>query len=181
MVTNKHVNRITSFVLGTTAAFLCVTGLSPVTALAQDDNYTTPPPECATSNVEIIWDDCDNQDGIRPDSLNVFLAVDGESVDIAALSEENGWYVEKKDLPTRINGEDVTWSWKEQGVAGYNPGVYNQDGTVTVITNTVTQLAKPDDDQKQPKRGGDTWVVFEEYDTALGGETIINHVGDCFD
>ena len=111
MVTNKHVNRITSFVLGTTAAFLCVTGLSPVTALAQDDNYTTPPPECATSNVEIIWDDCDNQDGIRPDSLNVFLAVDGESVDIAALSEENGWSCSFGERP-----------------------VFNDDGTQRVFT-----------------------------------------------
>ena len=135
-------------------------------------------PETTSASVSKVWDDNNNAQKIRPTTLAVTLLPTGE---VFVLSEENGWYVEKKDLPTRINGEDVTWSWKEQGVAGYNPGVYNQDGTVTVITNTVTQLAKPDDDQKQPKRGGDTWVVFEEYDTALGGETIINHVGDCFD
>ena len=135
-------------------------------------------PETTSASVSKVWDDNNNAQKIRPTTLAVTLLPTGE---VFVLSEENGWYVEKKDLPTRINGEEVTWSWKEQGVAGYNPGVYNQDGTVTVITNTVTQLAKPDDDQKQPKRGGDTWVVFEEYDTALGGETIINHVGDCFD
>ena len=28
--------------------------------------------------------------------------------------------------------------------------------------------------------GGD-FAIFEEYQTALGVETIINHVGDCFD
>ena len=31
------------------------------------------------------------------------------------------------------------------------------------------------------KTPGGGWVIFEEYDTALGGETLINHVGDCFD
>lgn len=28
---------------------------------------------------------------------------------------------------------------------------------------------------------GNLWFIFEEYETALGGEILINHVGDCFD
>ena len=111
MVTNKHVNRITSFILGTAAVFLCVTGLFPAEALAQDDNNTDPPAECAASDVEIIWDDCDNQDGIRPVFLNVFLSVDREGVDIAALSEENGWSCSFGERP-----------------------VFNDDGTQRVFT-----------------------------------------------
>ena len=31
----------------------------------------------------------------------------------------------------------------------------------------------------QPK--GEGYVIFEDYNTALGGAILINHVGDCFD
>ena len=31
------------------------------------------------------------------------------------------------------------------------------------------------------KTGGDNWAIFDEYDTPLGGQLLINHVGDCFD
>jgi hypothetical protein len=56
-----------------------------------------------------------------------------------------------------------------------------QEGTVTTFANRYVPMANGEEDKPQPKKGGDTWTVFEEYDTALGGETIINHVGDCFD
>jgi hypothetical protein len=52
---------------------------------------------------------------------------------------------------------------------------------MTVLTNKVVKLVKVPADQPQPKVPGAIWYVFEEYDTALGGDILINHVGDCFD
>ena len=55
------------------------------------------------------------------------------------------------------------------------------NGALTTFTNKVVKLVKVPADQPQPKMPGSKWVIFEEYDTALGGELLINHVGDCFD
>ena len=32
-----------------------------------------------------------------------------------------------------------------------------------------------------PKTAGETVYEFDEYETPLGVEIVINHVGDCFD
>ena len=45
-------------------------------------------------------------------------------------------------------------------------------------TATHWKPTTPDDGRKVP---GKPTVVFEDYDTPLGVEVIINHVGDCFD
>ena len=37
------------------------------------------------------------------------------------------------------------------------------------------------DEVEKPKVPGNTWYVFDEYETPLGVEVMINHVGDCFD
>jgi hypothetical protein len=52
---------------------------------------------------------------------------------------------------------------------------------VTTFTNHFVNVPKVPPTNGNPKTPGEGWVVFEEYETALGGETLINHVGDCFD
>ena len=50
-----------------------------------------------------------------------------------------------------------------------------------VFTNTRWTPPGDNPPGKPPKTPGDTWYVFEDYDTPLGVEVVINHVGDCFD
>ena len=50
-----------------------------------------------------------------------------------------------------------------------------------VFTNALWTRPDTPTAGRTPKTTGETWYVFEEYDTPLGVEVTINHVGDCFD
>ncbi len=135
-------------------------------------------PEVTSASVLKIWDDKDNAQHIRPTSIAVTLLPVGE---VYVLSEANGWFVERTDLPTKINGQPVTYSWKEEEIVGYTLSGQSAAGAAYVFTNRAREIPDIPPDQPQPKTPGGGWVIFEEYDTALGGDILINHVGDCFD
>jgi len=140
------------------------------------NNYT---PEVTSVSVGKAWDDGNNAQGIRPSSIAVTLMPVGQ---VYVLNEANGWNVMVSDLPTRINGQEVTYSWREQEVVGYVQGNTSVNGISTVFTNRLARIPEVPEDQPQPDvPRGTGWVIFGEYDTALGGNVLINHVGDCFD
>lgn len=128
-------------------------------------------------SVSKIWDDDGNDMKIRPKSIHVTLS-NGTSV---LLSASNGWTATITGLPTVVNGQPVDYTWTEQEVPGYRQSGKDTAGDMTVFTNRVVKLVKVPADQPQPKVPGAIWYLFEEYDTALGGGILINHVGDCFD
>ena len=97
------------------------------------------------------------------------------------LSEANGWTVTINNLPTRVNGKPVTYTWTEQTVIAYKQSKVEQQGNTTIFTNSFTQIPKVPELPKKPTVPDGTWERFEEYATPLGVQTIINHVGDCFD
>ena len=135
-------------------------------------------PELTSRTVSKVWDDNDNNLKLRPTSLAVVLHPVNT---VYVLTEENGWTVTADNLPTKIGGEDVEYFWTEQKVVAYtadDPAI-NED--VTVFTNHVTQIPELPPEYKKGKVPGGEFAVFGEYDTALGLEVIINHVGDCFD
>ena len=135
-------------------------------------------PEVTSASFRKAWDDNGDEQERRPKSIAVTLLPVGE---VYVLNEENGWTVTLNNLPTRINGEDVTYTWKEQETAGYVLAGAVTDGTATTFTNKIAKLPDIPKDQAQPKLPQGRWAVFEEYDTALGIPILINHVGDCFD
>ena len=139
------------------------------------NNYT---PEVTSATVSKVWDDGNNDQRIRPTSLAVTLLPVG---DVYILNAANGWSVLVNGLPTRINGEEVAYSWTEQEAAGYVRSSVSQDGSTTVFTNRIARIPQVPEDQPQPDLPGGGWIIFEPYDTALGGNVLINHVGDCFD
>lgn len=140
------------------------------------NNYT---PEVTSATVSKVWDDGNNAQRIRPTSLAVTLLPVG---DVYILNAANGWSVLVNGLPTKLNGEEVSYSWTEQEAAGYVRSSVSQDGSTTVFTNRIARIPQVPEDQPQPDvPRGTGWVIFGEYDTALGGNVLINHVGDCFD
>ena len=132
-------------------------------------------PEVTSVTVSKVWNDTNNNQNMRPVSIAVTLL---PTKQVVVLSAANEWTATLDKLPTRINGEAVTYSWTEQRVPGYTAEVA-VEGNATVFTNTLPQV--PNTGKKKVKTGGDRWATFEEYDTALGGQLLINHVGDCFD
>ncbi len=149
------------------------------TAAVAGTNITnTYQPEVTSVSVRKEWNDNNNALEIRPTSLAVTLLPVGK---VYVLSPENGWTMTVDNLPTRIDGKDVTYSWTEQEVIGYVLDSVSTEGSMTTFRNRVTRIPEPPEGTKKPKAPEGEIEIIEEYKTALGVDVMINHVGDCFD
>jgi hypothetical protein len=136
-------------------------------------------PELTSVFVSKIWQDYDNEAGMRPATLRVTLS-DGQTV---ILSADNGWAASIDNLPVYKHGEKVTYTWSEQVVLGYTSDV-KVNGNMTVFTNTYRERPEPPPDTPVPPKVPGTptnLIEIDDYQTALGVQVVINHVGDCFD
>ena len=138
-------------------------------------------PDITSTSVTKVWDDNNNSMGLRPATLRVTLSPGGRSY---TLSDANNWTVTVENLPKFYNGQEITYTWSEQTVLGYTSDVRVVDN-VTVFTNhyRITPPGPPEEPGQpgRPRLPGTPVYVFEDYNTPLGVEVIINHVGDCFD
>ena len=134
-------------------------------------------PETVSVTVRKEWDD-EGTDGVfRPANVRMTLS-NGQSV---LLTEKNGWQATITGLPKFINGVEATYTWTEQEVTGYRLLGTHKNGNVTTFANQYIGIPTIPETMRQPRKPGGKFAIFNEYDTALGLETIINHVGDCFD
>ena len=92
-------------------------------------------PETTELRVQKVWDDANNQDGIRPASLTVALLANGETVDRVELNAENNWTASIPELPVYAAGELIEYTWDEGEVEGYTASFVTA-GNATIITNT---------------------------------------------
>ena len=134
-------------------------------------------PEVTSVTVRKVWNDNNNANRVRPTSIYATLS----NGTVVLLNEENGWTATVDNLPTRINGQPAVYTWSEQTVIGYRLTATRQEGNTTVFTNSVITTPETPAGNKTPKTPGGELAVFEEYETALGIQVYINHVGDCFD
>ena len=87
------------------------------------------------ASVKKVWDDNNNADGKRPESLKVTLS-NGDEV---TLNEENGWSAKVENLPKYKDGQEINYSWSESSLPeGYTLVSSTKDGTVTTLTNKYT-------------------------------------------
>ena len=86
--------------------------------------------------VKKVWDDNDNQDGIRPAVLTVVLKRNGETMTSYELSDQNEWSAVAANLPEYSEGVKNDYTWEETSVpAGYTSNEPEKSGTQTIITN----------------------------------------------
>ncbi|MFQ7255994.1 MAG: Cna B-type domain-containing protein [Streptococcus sp.] len=89
-------------------------------------------PETTEVSVKKVWDDAQNQDGLRPSTITVHLLANGEEVQTATLSGEGDtWSHSFTDLPVYKNGQKLVYTVTEDTVANYSTAI---DGST--ITNT---------------------------------------------
>lgn len=144
------------------------------------------------------WDDADNQDGVRPDSITVRLLANGKEVESIAVTDETDWKFKFTNLPKYQNGEEINYTIQEDDVEGYSteiegmnivnsytPGqtsinvvkawddVQNQDG-IRPESITVKLLADgKDTGQKLVLTAENNWQGdFIELDLYSNGELI---------
>ena len=95
-------------------------------------------PKITKISVKKVWNDADNADGIRPETIKVQLYKNGNTkvYDAVELSEKNNWSYTWEGLPTMENNEDIIYAVDEVEIpAGYEKEVTNKE-TKFIITNT---------------------------------------------
>ena len=96
------------------------------------NKYST---EKTKATIKKVWDDKNNQDGKRPESITVKLS-NGKSV---TLNEDNNWEATIENLPKYNKGNLITYTWEEENLPdGYKLNNTEVNGTITTITNSYT-------------------------------------------
>lgn len=95
-------------------------------------------PEKTKVEVSKKWEDADNQDGIRPASIQVQLYKDGIPTDqILELSAANDWKGAFENLDVKVAGKTIRYTVEEVAVPnGYKVTVNDKDQANVVLTNT---------------------------------------------
>ena len=94
--------------------------------------------------VRIIWDDAENKDGIRPDSVSVQLYANGEAVKgrTAVLTKANGWSYTFSGLDAYISDQQIRYSADETKTSdGYEKIIARESSNCSTITNSHIPLS----------------------------------------
>ena len=127
-----------------------------------------------------IWND-EGYDLLRPSAIHVKLFADGVHIKSVKLSADNGWFVTVEVPQYNDDGTEIQYEWREYTVLGYHMESQTQQGNVMTFINRPYERPIIPPDQPQPKLPGTPMYIITDYDTPLGVEVMINHVGDCFD
>ena len=89
--------------------------------------------------VSKVWDDVDDQDGVRPDEVVILLLADGEKTgQSVVLSEENGWKDTFKDLDVKKDGTKIAYTVTEATVPHYAAEITGDAEKGFTVTNSHT-------------------------------------------
>ena len=92
--------------------------------------------------VKKVWNDGDNQDGLRPAEVTAQLLANGQVVAEAKLSAQNAWAHQWTDLPTIANGKAIEYTVAEAGVPeGYTSSVMGNAADGFTLVNAHTTAA----------------------------------------
>ena len=152
-----------------------------------DGNFTltnSHTPATVEKSVTKVWDDNNNQDGIRPTEIKVQLYADGTPVGSeTVLNEDNAWSHTFTDLPQFERGKEIVYSIKEVDVPNdYTDNVETgTDGNFT-LTNSHTPATVEksvtkvwDDNNNQDGiRPAEIKVQLYANGTPVGNETVLN-------
>ena len=90
-------------------------------------------PETITVSGSKTWEDNDNQDGKRPESITIRLLQNGTEIATKAVTEADGWSWSFENLPKYEAGTLITYTITEDAVAEYSTKVSGHN-----VTNTHT-------------------------------------------
>ncbi|QTE68899.1 Cna B-type domain-containing protein [Clostridiales bacterium] len=95
--------------------------------------------EKTSATVKKVWDDANDQDGVRPETLSVDLMNGETKVTTVTLSEDNSWEETVENLEKFAAGTEIVYTWKEGSMPeGYSLTSTDKEGTITTLTNSRT-------------------------------------------
>lgn len=143
------------------------------------NSYT---PGKTSASVVKVWNDANNQDGKRPESITVSLLADGRDTGITVtLNAENNWTQTVTDLDEKANGKAIKYTWAEENVPkGYELTGNTTKGTLTTLTNKhvpeVTSISGTktwnDNDNQDGKRPTSITVNLLADGTVYASQTV---------
>lgn len=128
--------------------------ISQVSGTTITNSYT---PEVIQIVGSKTWNDENNQDGKRPESIIINLLADGVEVQEKVVTEGHGWTYNFTDLPKYVNGREIVYTITEDSVNLYNTVVngFNITNTYSpekiIITGNKTWNDANNQDGKRPK------------------------------
>ena len=178
---------------------ITVDGYAVLITQNSENNFTitnTHTPGTTSVTVNKVWNDKDNQDGLRPDSIQVQLIGtiendDGTTITVVdkniTITKDEGWIGTFNDLPVNEDGQEIIYTVREMTqIDGYTSEVRentestnntedteNIASTDEVKTTTVTynarSMVRATSKNIEPKNFTitNTHIVEEEFDLAL--------------
>ena len=105
------------------------------------------------------WDDENNQDGIRPDSITVNLYADGVKVDFKVLNASNNWTYVFKNLPKyKDGGIAIKYSLVEDEVKGYTTNIPDPEETTKETKELSATITNTHEVEKRDLKVTKTWL-----------------------
>lgn len=103
-------------------------------------------PETVEKTVTKVWDDDNNKDGVRPESIEAIVYdADGKEVAKLTLTAANEWKA-SVELPKYKDGKEIVYTVKEATTLKDYKATYNQD-TLTITNTIVRQMGTGDNFQ----------------------------------
>ena len=139
--------------------------------------------------VQVVWNDGDNQDGVRPASVEATLYADDAATEKkVTLNDSNNWTDDKtfSNLDKSKDGKDIVYSVKAADVEGYTLETTSDEKTGVVLKYThkteVTSVAasvKWDDaDNQDGKRPESVNLQLKADEAASGDPVAVNAAGE---
>ena len=125
------------------------------------------------------WDDADNQDGFRPESITINLLADGAVIDTVTVTEESGWSWSFENLPKyRDHGILIQYSVTEEAVEDYVTTYNNYDVVNTHApekTSVTVSKVWADSDDQDGIRANDVTVILLANGEETGLTLVLNN------
>ncbi|WP_406813041.1 Cna B-type domain-containing protein [Lactococcus petauri] len=121
------------------------------------------------------WDDNNNQDGIRPNSITVNLLADGQLIESKAVTQANEWKYQFTNLPKYKDGAVINYTVTEASVPNYTNTItgFNIKNSYTPEKTQVTVTKAWNDGNNQDGiRPSSIFVQLMKDGKAVEGQTL---------
>jgi LPXTG-motif cell wall-anchored protein len=114
-------------------------------------------PNKTSVSVTKFWDDEEDINSLRPDSVKVQLFANNRAKgEVVVLSDENNWSYTWSGLDEKLAGNVIRYTVKELDVPdGYTVSVDDSDIANIIMTNHHEPIEEPEEDTEEPKEPGD--------------------------
>ena len=143
-----------------------------------DNGFTvtnTHVPEKISISGTKTWDDNNNQDGKRPESITINLLAGGAQVGSQTVTEADGWAWSFTDLDKYAGGKEIVYTITEDAVEGYTPEVEGYNVTNTHVPELIdVSGAKTwaDDNNRDGKRPESITVYLMNGETEVTSQVV---------